>query len=180
MLEPTDLSSMFTKADIEKYFQAEKTLTAIFMILGAIAIVVAIVFFFVMKTSFYKGAAIPFLLIGILQLAVSYTVFQKTDNDRKTLVYAYDMNPSLLKEKELPRMEQVATTFNILLVAEIAFILIGSGLFFFFKNDSNNTFWVGLGLALALQGAITFVADLTAKKRATTYTEGLKNFTQKL
>lgn len=155
---------------------AEKTLTTIFMILGAIAIIVAIVFFFVMKTNWYKGAAIPFLLIGILQLAASYTVFKKADSDRKSLVYAYDMNPSLLKDKELPRMGKVNTTFNILLGVEIAFVIIGLGLFFYFKNDSSKAFWVGLGLALAIEGAITFVADLTAKKRATVYAEGLKNF----
>lgn len=170
---------MFTKADIEKYFLAEKTLATIFMVLGAIAIIVAIVFFFVMKTSWYKGAAIPFFLVGILQLAASYTVFKKADNDRKSLVYAYDMNPSLLKEKELPRMEKVNTTFNILLGVEIAFVVIGLGLFFWFKNDSSKTFWTGLGIALAIQGTITFVADLTAKKRAVAYTNGLKDFTMK-
>lgn len=167
---------MFTKTDIEKYFMAEKSLTTVFMILGAIAIIVAIVFFFVMKTSWYKGAAIPFLLAGILQLAAGYTVFKKADSDRKSMVYAYDMNPSLLKEKELPRMEKVNSTFKILMGTEIAFIIIGLGLFLYFKNDSSKAFWVGLGLALAAEGAITFIADLTAKKRADTYTEGLRSF----
>lgn len=168
---------MFTKEDIEKYFLAEKTLTTIFMILGAIAIIVAIIFFFVIKTNWYKGAAIPFLLVGILQLAASYTVFKKADNDRKSLVYAYDMNPSLLKEKELPRMEKVNSTFKILIVSEIAFIIIGLGIFFYFKNDIARAFWAGIGLALAIEGAITFIADITAKKRAAIYTEKLKNFT---
>jgi heme/copper-type cytochrome/quinol oxidase subunit 4 len=171
---------MFTKADIEKYFLAEKTLTLIFMVLGAIAIIAALVFFFVMKTSWYKGAAIPFLLIGILQLAASYTVFKKADSDRKSLVYAYDMNPSLLKEKELPRMEKVSSAFKILLVTEIVLIVIGLGLFLYFKNDSGKAFWIGLGLALTAEGAITFIADLMAKKRADTYTEGLRSFTGKL
>jgi len=53
---------MFSKQDIEKYFLAEKQLGLLFIIIGAIAIVLAIVFFFLLKTSFYKGAAIPLLL----------------------------------------------------------------------------------------------------------------------
>ena len=171
---------MFTKTDIENYFEAEKMLTTIFMVLGAIAIVLALIFFFVVKSSFYKGAAIPFFMLGIIQLAASFTVYNKADIQRKQLVYAYDMNPPLLKQKELPRMRKVNNSFNILFIGEIACIILGLGLFFYYKNNTSKTFWVGLGLALAIQAAILLIGDLTAKNRASAYLQGLENFTRKI
>src|SRR5450432_4695096 len=98
---------MFTKQDIEKYFLAEKQMSILFIIIGSVAVVLAIIFFFLLKTSFYKGAAVPLLLIGLIQLIAGATVFKKSDNDRIRNVYAYDMNPGQLKNEELPRMKTV-------------------------------------------------------------------------
>src|SRR5437762_4412597 len=98
---------MFSKQDIEKYFLAEKQLGLLFIVVGAVAIVLAIIFFFLLKTSFYKGAAIPLLVIGLIQLIAGTTVYKRSDNDRIRNVYAYDMNPGQLKNEELPRMQAV-------------------------------------------------------------------------
>ena len=68
---------MFSKQDIEKYFLAEKQLGLSFIVIGAIAMVLAIVFYLVLKTSFYKGAAIPLLGIGLIQLVASMSLFIK-------------------------------------------------------------------------------------------------------
>ena len=57
---------MFTKADIEKYFMAEKTFGLVFAIVGIAAVVAALLFYFSLKTNFYKGAAVPLLLTGLL------------------------------------------------------------------------------------------------------------------
>ena len=179
MREPVNIAHMFSKADIEKYFLGEKSLSLIFMILGGVAILAAIVFFFVIKTNMYKGAAIPLIVIGILQLTAAYTVYNRSDKDRTSLVYAYDMNPPLLKDKELPRMEKVNSNFKILIFVEIAFIIIGAGLFLYWRNDNSKALWVGVGMALAAEGIITLIADATAKKRADTYTQGLRQFTEK-
>ena len=48
---------MFSKADIEKYFIAEKTGGLVFAVAGAAAIVLALLFIFYLKANFYKGAA---------------------------------------------------------------------------------------------------------------------------
>ncbi len=50
---------MFTKADIEKYFNAEKAESLLFLGIGIAGIIVAVLFLFVLKTQFYKGAAVP-------------------------------------------------------------------------------------------------------------------------
>lgn len=170
---------MFTKTDIEKYFAAEKNESLLFIIIGAAAILLAIVFFLFIKNNWYKGAAVPFFLIGFMHLVVGYTVYKRSDADRLQNVYAYDMNPSSLKTKEIPRMEMVNKNFVIYRYTEIVLLLAGLGLFFYFKNDASKTFWVGLGVALAIESAISLGADYFAQTRANVYTKGLKEFTGK-
>ncbi len=167
---------MFTKTDIEKYFNAEKSESLLFLAIGIAAIIVAVIFFFFLKTNFYKGAAIPLLIVGLLLGIVGYTVFAKSDNDRKRNVYAYDMNPSELKEKELPRMQTVMKNFVIYRYVEITLALIGISLFFYFKENLNNQFWKGFGLTLAIMALLTLSADYFAEARGKIYIGGIKSF----
>jgi hypothetical protein len=168
---------MFTKADIEKYFLAEKSESLLFIIIGAAAIVLALAFFFLLKTNWYKGAAIPFFVIGIMHLVIGYTVYNRSDADRKRIVYAYDMNPSSLKTTELPRMEKVNRNFVVLRYVEIFLLLSGLVIWFYLRKDASRSFWVGLGLALAIEAALSLGADYFAEARAKVYTQGLTNFT---
>lgn len=170
---------MFTKADIEKYFLAEKNLSILFMVVGGLAIVSAILFFLGLKTNFYKGAAIPLIVIGLFHVAVSYAGFKKADNDRIKNVYSYDMDPAHLKEKELPRMEKFSKNLHYFLLAETLLFVLGIGLFVYFKNENSKLFLAGLGLTLAIEAALTFGADMYAKQLAQSYTNGLKVFTEK-
>ncbi|MEO5941883.1 MAG: hypothetical protein ABIP30_02895 [Ferruginibacter sp.] len=170
---------MFSKTDIERYFIAEKSGSLLFIILGITAICLAIVFFFFIKANWYKGAAIPFLIFGIIQLAAGYTVYKSSDKNRLQNVYSYDMNPSAIKTKELPRMEKVNSTFKVLLYAEVFLIIAGLAIFFYFKNDPSKTFWVGFCLALAIEALICFGADAVAHSRARQYSEELKVFSTK-
>jgi hypothetical protein len=170
---------MFTKADIEKYFLAEKQAGLLFLVIGAIAIVVAVVFFLVLKTNFYKGAALPLVLIGILQLAVGIAVFKRSDEDRFRNVYAYGMDPNQLRDKELPRIKAVNKNFVLLRWVEVLLLLAGIGLMFYFKSNTGKTFWFGLGVALAIQAVLMLGADYFAEKRALQYTAGLEQFLKK-
>ena len=170
---------MFTKADIEKYFSAEKSGSLLFIILGAAAIIAAIVFFFFIKTNFYKGAAIPLLALGLLMGIAGFTVYKRSDGDRMRNVYAYDMNPGELKDKELPRMETVMKNFVVYRYAEIAMVLLGVGLFVYFRHDESKLFWKGFGLALAVMALMALAADYFAEKRGATYLKGLKEFVNK-
>ncbi len=171
---------MFTKIDIEKYFTAEKNESLLFIIVGIAAIILAIVFFFFIKTNWYKGAAIPFLIIGLMHLVVGYTVYKRSDADRMQNVYALDMNPASLKTKEIPRMQQVNKNFVIYRYTEIFLLLAGICLFFYFKNDVSKQFWVGFGMALAIEATVSLGADYFAEARARVYKKQLEQFTEKL
>lgn len=168
---------MFTKAGIEKYFMAEKQESLLFVLIGVTGILSAIVFLFFLKSGFYKGAALPLLLVGLLLAVVGYTVYKRSDDDRKRNVYAYDLNPSELKEKETPRMETVMKNFVIYRWVEIILLLAGLGLYIYFMRDLSNDFWRGLGLGLAIMALLALTADFFAEKRGRIYLNGLKEFT---
>lgn len=169
---------MFTKADIEKYFIAEKSESLLFICIGAVAVIAALVFFFVLKTSFYKGAAIPLVLVGLLMGVVGYTVYNRSDADRKRNTYAYNMIPQDLKTKELPRMQTVMRNFEIYRWTEIILAVTGIVLFFYFRNNVVHTFWKGFGLTLALMAVIALAADYFAEARGKIYMKGLQEFTR--
>jgi hypothetical protein len=169
---------MFTKVDIEKYFMAEKQESLLFLLIGLASIVTALVFLFFLKTSFYKGAAIPLLVVGLLLAVVGYTVYKRSDEDRMRNVYAYDMNPAQLKTKEIPRMEKVMKNFVVYRYTEIILALAGIGLFFYFRNTVGREFWKGVGLTLAIMAITALVADYFAEQRGKIYLTGVKEFTQ--
>ena len=92
---------------IYKYFLAEKQESLLFLIVGIAAIALALVFYFFIKTnpSFFKGAAIPLLAIGILQCIVGYTVYSRSDRQKTDIAYNIGVDPvSFTKQEELPRM----------------------------------------------------------------------------
>lgn len=167
---------MLTPHDIEEYFEAEKQAGMFFLIIGLVAVILGLVFIFIFKTPFYKGAAIPLIAIGLMQGMAGATVFRRSDNDRIRNVYAYSSNPAQLREKELPRMTTVNRNFKILKVVEIIFIVAGLLLIIVFRSKPGLIFWKGIGITLLLQSMLVLGADFLAEKRAHLYTKKLAAF----
>lgn len=140
---------MFSKADIEKYFIAEKQLGFYGLFVAAVLIIAAVIFFFFLKTNFSKGAAVPLFITGLLLLIAGMTIYKRSDNDRAKNVYAYDMNPSELRDKEMPRMKKVMNSFTILKYSEIVLLLVG--IFLFFISGIMKPIFSGKVLALHFQ-----------------------------
>ncbi len=170
---------MFTKADIEKYFNAEKAESLLFVGIGVAGIILAVVFWFVLKSPFYKGAAVPLVLVGLLLGVVCYTVYGRSDSDRIRNVYAYDMNPGELKEKEIPRMELVMKNFIMYRYTEMILAIVGIGLFLYFRSNMDKQFWAGLGIGLFVMAVLALGADYFAEKRGHVYLKGIKSFVNK-
>ena len=165
---------MLTKTDIEKYFIAEKQESLLFLGIGIAALIIALLGIFVWKTQFWKGASIPLVVIAVLQIIVGFTVYNRSDADRVRVVYALDMNPNDLKEKEVPRMETVNKNFVIYRYVEIALLIVGIALIVMYKNNADKQFIYGIAVALAIQAALMLGADFFAEKRALIYTAQLK------
>lgn len=170
---------MFTKADIEKYFTAEKQESRLFLFIGAAGVITAIILFFFVNTSFFKGMAIPLALLGLLLGIVGFTVYRRSDADRIRNVYAYDMNPAELKDKELPRMKTVMKNFILYRWMEIVFILAGTYLLYYFRDKTAKQFWVGIGTGLIIMSVLALIADYFAEQRGHIYTKGIESFVNK-
>jgi hypothetical protein len=170
---------MLTKTDIEKYFIAEKQESLVFLVIGLLAIVLALIFYFIVKTQVYRGAAVPLLVLGLVQAIAGYAVILRSDDQRISQVYAYDMNPDQLKTIELTRMRKVKTNFQIYRWIEIGAIITGIVLIILFHNPTGKTYWLGLGITLTLMAAELFIADFIAEKRAVHYTNQLEEFNRK-
>jgi len=170
---------MFTKTDIEKYFKAEKSTGGLFIIIGIVSIVLAILFFFFLKIEFYKGAAIPLSFFGLLLTIVGVFIYKRSDQDRIRNVYAYDMSPSALKQKEIPRMQTVIKNFVLYRWIEVILLAAGIGLYIYFIRDIDHDFWRGLGMSLSIMALVALIVDYFAEKRGHVYLEGLISFTSK-
>jgi hypothetical protein len=166
MFEQRDLSF------IHKYFTGEKQESLVFIILGIIAIVLAIVFFFFSKTSpdFFKGAAIPLLALGLIQLIVGSIIYSRSDKQRIDVSYKAGIEPvRFVKMEELPRMRTVMKNFVLYRWLEIVFILIGLLFIFLFRTNPGKAFWYGFGITLTVQTILLFGADLIAERRGKVY-----------
>ena len=167
---------MFTKADAEAYFNAEKQESLLFIIIGIAAIVAALLLFFYFKQGWGKGAAWPLLLVGLIQCVVGFSVSSRSDEQRKDIVYKMDMNTDALQKVEVPRMETVMKNFVIYRYTEIALLLIGVAAFLLYRNQPEKAWWMGIGVGLALQAALMLLADGFAERRGAKYLNGMKEF----
>ncbi len=173
---------MFEQRDfsfIYRYFTAEKQESLLFLIVGMVAVLLAVVCWFFIKSNpnFFKGAAIPLLAIGLIQMVVGYSVYSRTDKQRKDIAYNIGMEPvNYVKQTELPRMKTVMKNFVIYRWVEIAFIITGLILIFLFRLNPAKSFWYGFGIALAIQAVMMLGADYFAEKRGKVYLSELRGF----
>ncbi|MFY8162004.1 MAG: hypothetical protein ACOVNU_11790 [Candidatus Kapaibacteriota bacterium] len=162
---------------IIKYFDGEKLESYIFILIGVIALAMALYFIFVMKSSFWKGFAITFFIIAMLEFVVGYTIVNRSPKDIVRIENFIQKEPLSIKSLEIPRMEKVMSNFVIFRYVEIAFIIFGIILMY---SSLNDTFWRGIGLGLFIQASIVLCLDFFAERRGYMYLEYLKEFVDKI
>lgn len=143
-----------------------------FLIVGIVAVLLAVVFWFIIKSnpSFFKAAAIPLLVIGLIQIVVGYSVYSRTDKQKANIAYNIGMEPvAYVKQTEQPRMKKVMKNFVIYRWVQIAFIITGLVLIFLFKSNADKSFWYGFGVALVIQAIIMLGVDFFAERRGKVY-----------
>ena len=173
MLELRDFSF------VHKYFMGEKQESLLFLGIGITALLLSVIFFFFIKMNpqFFKGAAIPLLAIGIIQVVVGYTVYARSDKQRMDIAYNLGVEPlRVAQHQEMPRMKTVMTNFIIYRYVEIVLALMGLGLFFYFRNNTAQQLWKGIGLTLAIQALLMLGADYFAEQRGRIYYNKLEEF----
>jgi hypothetical protein len=159
---------------VTTYFTEEKIESILFIIIGITSICLALIFWLIIKYSFYKGLAFPFLLIGLIQVIVGTTVYNRAPRDIIKVEQIIKYDPQKIQTEELPRMDSVMKKFTFYKWIEILMILTGIVLFILFYNSSQ-TFWKGLGLGLIIQAGLMLPLDIVAEKRGQTYTKSLSD-----
>jgi hypothetical protein len=155
---------------VVKYFNGEKAESYIFILIGVIAFAMALYFIFALKSSFWKGLAIPFIIVALLEFIVGYTIVTRSPKDITRVEIYMQKESQSIKTIEIPRMEKVLSNFVIYRYVEIALIILGIVLMY---SSMNDTFWRGIGLGLFIQASIVLCLDFFAERRGHIYLEYL-------
>lgn len=152
------------------YFRGEKQEALWFMVpLGLALVGFAVVALRVERGGFAWGVAAPCLLFGVVALATGGTVAARTDGQVAALERAHAASPAELARAELPRMEKVEADFQRYFVGFCILCAAGLALVALVRTG-----WArGLGSALLLVGALGFLIDGFASRRAVPYTAAL-------
>ncbi len=157
------------------YFTEERAQSVILLSIGIIALILACIFFYIIRYSFFKGIAIPLLLIGLLQIVVGGVIFYRSPKDTLKVQNMFLHEPHRIKSEELPRIEKVIKQFEIYKWIEMTLLIISIILIVIFYN-SPQTFWKGIGLGLLLQTCLVFGIDIMSEKRALDYKENILHY----
>lgn len=155
---------------ILKYFNGEKAQCSIGLVFALLFILIS-AYFLWQQQPFLKGVAYVALAVSLLLGGVCAGVVWRTPKDIARVGTFYQTVPEKLRTEELPRMEKVMSSFAVIKKAEIALVLAGVLLFFFFgKNDLIR----GVGIGLVAMGSLGFLFDHLAEARGEVYLDFLK------
>lgn len=158
---------------IGKYFQAERSESLLFIVIGILSILAALVFWLDIRKPFYNGMAWPLLLVALIQLIVGLTVFLRSPQDMERVNRMAKREPYRIDREEIPRMEQVMKNFMLYRWVEIALSLAGLALILSFREPG---YWKGVGAGLFLQAGLMLLLDFFAERRGQAYLEALRDF----
>ena len=171
---------MFTKADMESYFTAFKNEQLFLMIFGSAALILALLFFFWLKTPWYKGFALPLAVFALLFFGAGFSNYKKTEPLRIRNVYNYDMHPEQLRIKELPRVKEIQQNTRVLIYVNATIIIGAFLIFLYFRQKKENEYYMGTAASLFLMASISVAIYLFMLSPGKVYAEGIEKFTEKM
>jgi hypothetical protein len=149
---------------IARYFSAEKLESALFLAVGLVAVAAAVWLW--RSRHRWRGAIVPLVAIGAIQMIVGGTVFLRTDAQVEKLRGLRETAPAAFRADETHRMRQVIRNFETYEKIEIALIALGIGMAVALRRRAT---WRAFGLALALQSGLMLALDFAARARAHDY-----------
>ncbi|MEI6524117.1 MAG: hypothetical protein WCO37_11550 [Bacteroidota bacterium] len=156
---------------LEKYFYAEKYESALFVLVGILAIAFAAYFLIKIKQPFYNGAAYPLIAVAFIQIVVGSSVYLRSTKDIVRVTEMMHTNSSKIQTQEIPRMNVVMKNFTLYRWVEIVVIISGIIVFLYFQSSS---FYKGFGLGLLIQAGFLLLLDYFAERRGAIYQEYLQ------
>ena len=157
---------------ITNYFNAEKNESLLFILVGITTISLGLYFLLKLKTAFFCGMAYPLIAVAVIQITVGAIVYFRSPADIKRVSEMIQSDKTRIQSEEIPRMRVVMKNFVLYRNIELALILIGVALYFYFPAS---TLFRGLGLGLFLQAAFMLGLDYFAESRGKVYLEFLQS-----
>jgi len=153
------------------YFRGERIEALGFIApVGVALLVLAAVTLRAERGGFAWGMAVPLGLFGVVAIIVGLAVGLRTPAQVESLEAAYRTDAGAMVTEELPRMQKVNATWPVYVAIWTVLVLVGLLLRFGLRAD-----WAaGLGPALILVGALGFMIDGFAERRAEPYTAALE------
>ena len=149
---------------IESYFNAERMHGLMFVAVGLLAAGGAAWGW--RDGAFWRGAAWPLVLVGLLQLGAGATVWWRSPQDIARVQHIVAQEKPRLAAEEIPRMQAVVKGFVTNRGVEIA--LIAAGLLLLMLT-ARGGIWQGVGAGLAVQAGVVLLLDAFAERRADAY-----------
>jgi hypothetical protein len=158
------------------YFRGEK-LEALWFILpvGILLLTFGAVTLKAERGGFAWGVAIPCILFGLVFMGTVIGVGIRTKGQVDELEQTFQKSPTVMVEKELPRMEKVNTNFKLTFMVFGVLAAVGLGVHYLGGPNWGR----GLGAALILISAIGLLVDGFAERRAIPYTAALEEIAGK-
>jgi hypothetical protein len=162
-------------SQMESYLDAERAESKLFVGMGALPIAGGAVALAASDRDFLKGASLPLMGVGLIQLVVGGTVWWRTEEQKAQLRTLILSEPSRYVSEESARMKQVNDNFVIYRWAEISLLGAGAaaaGAGYALDKD----FVTGLGVGLAFQSAVMLTLDYFAEQRGNEYAGQVAGF----
>jgi hypothetical protein len=168
-------SSALMVARMEDYLDAERTESKLFVGMGLLSIAGGATALAASDRDFLRGASLPLMGVGLIQLAVGGAVWWRTEEQKSQLRQLILTDPARYVSEESARMKQVNDNFVIYRWTELS--LLGAGLAtagtgYALEKD----FVTGLGVGLAFQSAVMLTLDYFAEQRGGEYAEHVAGF----
>lgn len=156
---------------LHAYFRGERLEALCFIVpIGVAMLAFAAVTLRAERGGFAWGLAIPLIVFGVSAIGVGAAVGLRTAGQVAALEAEFQRDPGAMLSDELPRMQQVNANWPIYIGMWTVLVVAGLGLRFGLMAD-----WAhGVGPALILIGAMGFLIDGFAERRARPYTNALE------
>lgn len=154
-----------------RYFFAERRGALLLLIVGSLAMVVALLLLALGGPGLARGLAVPLGGIALLEIGVGWTVFARSDDQMTGLSHRLESDPAGFREGELARMRKVLAGFRIYRAIEVAVVAGGIATAVVYR-DRPALFAAGAGCLL--QGLLLLVIDGSAQDRAREYVAALR------
>jgi uncharacterized membrane protein len=156
---------------VKDYFNSEKAASFLFMGIGIFSTLFSLYSWLMFKKPFYAGIAYPFLLLGLVEIAVGVTVYMRAPKDTERVENYLVLEPEKIQSEEIPRMERVMKSFVTIRYAELILIAVGVVMMYYTGQSQQIK---GIGFGLFFQCAMMLSADYFAERRAAQYLNRLR------